>query len=84
MTQAWRVTAVAKREARTPMPRELRQDLRACAAGSSISWSEMSDPPRARRPSLLTIPDGDTHERKVCPQSGVTSPLYCLTASAPL
>ncbi len=28
MTQAWRVTAVAKREARTPMPRELRQDLR--------------------------------------------------------
>jgi len=28
MTQAWRVTAVVKREARTPMPRELRQDLR--------------------------------------------------------
>jgi ADP-ribose pyrophosphatase YjhB (NUDIX family) len=30
----------------------------------------MSDPPAARGPSLLTVPAGDTHERKVCPDCG--------------
>jgi ADP-ribose pyrophosphatase YjhB (NUDIX family) len=30
----------------------------------------MADPPRARGPVLLKIPDGDTRERKVCPDCG--------------
>ena len=30
----------------------------------------MSDPPTGRGPSLLTVPEGDTHERKVCPDCG--------------
>jgi ADP-ribose pyrophosphatase YjhB (NUDIX family) len=30
----------------------------------------MSDTPSARGPVLLTIPDGDTFERKVCPDCG--------------
>ena len=30
----------------------------------------MSDPPDARGPSVLLIPDGDTRERKICPDCG--------------
>ncbi|HUK59604.1 MAG TPA: NUDIX hydrolase [Stellaceae bacterium] len=30
----------------------------------------MAEPPGARGPSVLTIPDGDTRERKVCPDCG--------------